>query len=636
MEFIDENKIYKSTQIWNVDDIIQIGLLSFKDKVIIIDPQIFNNEIANNKINDGDELWPSPDQWAHDPVAGYEINQDKLGIIHSELNTSDAAWHSNSKSDMINFSKECPNEYQKWSYDSENNIIKHNLSNMCLSGDSTNNKIYKEKCYDANDMGIYKQLWKYNEDNTIQLLSYKEKCLDSNGNDLYLGKCSGSNDYQKWFIDNKSKYIKHKQSSKYLDGNKNSGDGSVYIHEKECIENRTTQFYKLFHMDINPLLDRGFKEFDSSTELKKNPKRWLYIDKNGTPYTVYYRIFYRTLNDYLNYKKCYTDNLTLDSYNDKRCKDYIKDNKKEEWIANMCIRENKVDENTLFDLCNNQLISNNVSNESKAKIIKKQIEFCKKDQNLIDNNNCKKFWNVNYNDYYTENTKSVELDDFARSLCKPGHNNYPFCNCLNNEKNKISYKDAKGKIQKIDDICLMDYCNDTAYRPSNYKDYNCPNQCIQSIDGTNVTIKDIEQKCSINITENTTTNDTTSDTDDTTNDTNDDTTDDITDDTTDNTTDDTNNNNNNTDDLSLFKYKNNNIKEIIEKLNLKFPIKISDNIYLSEEDLFIIIILLIFIFIIGFFKSKMNNRNYGDDKKYDDRNDDDRNYNRNDDDRNYN
>ncbi len=463
MNYINDNNTYPPTNVWDINNVIQIAFLSYNNKVIIIDPRIFNSIISNTNINDGKDVIPTSRGDNHDPVSGYEIKQDKLGQIHSELNTSDAAWHRNSTSSLIDFNGE-----------------------------------------------------------------------------------------------------------------------------------NTTEFFKLFNIDITSLKNRKFNQFNSSGLLEKTPKRWLYIDKNDTPYTVYYRIFYRTLDDYLTYINCNSNNLKLDSYqNNNYCKNYINDNNKNEWIANTCVRES-ISENNLFGICNNQLVSNDVNNITKKNIIKKQAEFCKKDINLINNPNCRKFWgvgNASFNDYYTKSDKSdfFEANNWIRNtLCKDGHNNYPFCNCINNEKNKVSYKDSSGKTHFISSLCLTDYCTDQAYQPTNYEEAKCPDICIQNVEGNYANIKGVTQTCAINKTEqsNQTTilepsNNMTLEEDE-------------------NSSANKENNIN-----SLFNYQNETIKNIMNNFGINFPIK-SNNYDIIQEDLFLLIILfIIFIFIIrSLFKQK--------------------------------
>jgi hypothetical protein len=629
MEFKDENKIDKAIKIWDIDNVLQIGLLSFNDKCIIIKPEVFNNLIANNNINNGKNVAPTPDGDSFDPMSGYQINKDTLGQIHSELNIGDAAWHSNSKSDKINFAASpevnalgCPNDFQKWTYDKNTKQIKHNLSNLCLTSKYTqnfdSNNIFKKPCEkDLNSFAYIDQLWYYNNDNTISRGANQKHCLDGNGTNIYFNKCDSNNNYQKWAINDKYNMITHKGSGNYLDGDKSE---KVYLHEPSCKNWRTTQFFKLFYMDTEPLVKRGFKEFSSSTRLEWTPKRWLTINVGPSRYNRYYRIFYRTLDDYLNYNNCYENSLTFDVYNNNtECRDYIKNNKKEEWIANMCIKDN-ISEEGLFNLCNSQLNSENISNTSKNNIIKRQIKFCKESDNLINNKNCKKFWNVDYKPYYDETLKSIELDAHARNLCKPGHNNYPFCNCLKNEKNKITYKDAIGNLQKIDDICLMDSCNDTAYQPSNYNNFKCPNQCIQNMDMQNVSVKgQVSQSCSISSTTSPSTTPSTipSTTPSTPPSTIPSTTPSTPPSTTPSTPPTTPPNPNIS--KSLFNYNNKSIKSGMKSLNIDFPIQISDSVHLNEEDLFIILLFIIFIIFMNYYKSKLTSKNYDeeDNAEYD-------------------
>lgn len=466
MEIIDEYKIFEPKTIWGINNIIQIGLLSFKNKFIIVEPNSVNQIVTNSNIDDGKNQEPKKNDWFHDPVDSYYIDMGKMGNLNQNLNTSDAAWHSNSENDMIDF------------------------------------------------------------------------------------------------------------------------NGS-----------KTTEFYKLYFMDISILNNKGFKQFDPNSLLHKSAKHWLGIDKSDTSYTVYYRIFYRTWDDYLTNIKCSSNNLNLDNYkkNTNGCKTYIDNNKKQQWVANTCVRE-KISESDLFGLCNQQLVSDLVETKDKIEIIKKQMEWCKVDNRLLDKDlsgKCRIFWNTNYNNYYRENERKTILDKYVKdNLCKPGHNNYPFCNCINNEKNTVQYTDANGQKIKVPDICLKDYCQDESYKTSDYNQTsNCPSQCIQIAEGKYATLKDVTQSCTINQAEQTKKTD---------------------------ITEESNNlipgvgtiiDNNVPKDKSkssLFNLQNDNIKSFMNQLNIN-TIETSSYL-LNEEDIFILGI--IFIFILLFIISKVTDRKY--------------------------
>ena len=279
-------------------------------------------------------------------------------------------------------------------------------------------------------------------------------------------------------------------------------------HDNDEMYEGCTKFYNLYGNDRmtrekQRLKDMGFKSFDNNKDSSKN---WIVIPRGDYKYNWYWRVYYRTWDDYLDYIKCNRDNLNLDNYkqNKDECKTYINKNNKQQWIANTCVRE-KISENDLFDICNQQLGSDKVNNEDKIKIIKKQMEFCKEGQNLKDNSKCQTFWNLDYNNYYIQSDKynTFEKDNWIKNTyCKPGHNNYPFCNCINNEKNNVQYTDAKGQKIKVPDMCIFESCSSNSYRPSNYKDYKCPDQCIQIMDVVNGTIKNAKQSCTINQGEN--------------------------------------------------------------------------------------------------------------------------------------
>jgi hypothetical protein len=354
----------------------------------------------------------------------------------------------------------------------------------------------------------------------------------------------------------------------------NSKGSKVNFNNKQC-----TQFHKLRNMNDNIIINKKFNKFSGL-------KHWLSYFRSGT-YDWYWRVYYRTVDDYYKYYNCSDDNLDLSNYinNKNDCKKYIDNDNKHQWIANTCVRDT-VSENDLFGICNNQLLLNNIRNDSKKDIIKKQAEFCKKGTNLITNQNCHKFWGVgkdSYNDYYTKSDKFnfFEKDDWIKkNLCKNGHNNYPFCNCINNEKNKVSYKDSNGKTQYVEDICLRDHCNEQAYRPSGYDEYTCPPICIQNMEVKYGTLTDAKQSCAIDISnkKNQTnipepSNNMLSEEDK-----------------------DILNKDQNKIKSSLFNWQNDNIKSFMKQLNVN-TIETSSYL-LNEEDIFILGIIFIFIFII--------------------------------------
>lgn len=362
----------------------------------------------------------------------------------------------------------------------------------------------------------------------------------------------------------------------------NAKNSRVDFRNEKC-----TQFHKLRNMDDKKILDMKFKRFPGL-------KHWLSYFRSGT-YDWYWRVYYRTEDDYYNYMDCSSNNLNLDNYNKNTngCKTYIDNNKKQQWVANTCVRE-KISESNLFGICNQQLVSDLVDTKDKIEIIKKQMEWCKEGDRLLDKDlsgRCRIFWNTNYNNYYRENERKTILDKNVKdNLCKPGHNNYPFCNCINNEKNTVQYTDATGKKIKVPDICLKDYCQDESYKTSDYNQTsNCPSQCIQIAEGKYATLKDVTQSCTINQAEQTKKTD---------------------------ITEESNNlipgvgtiiDNNVPKDKSkssLFNLQNDNIKSFMNQLNIN-TIETSSYL-LNEEDIFILGI--IFIFILLFIISKVTGR----------------------------
>ena len=371
------------------------------------------------------------------------------------------------------------------------------------------------------------------------------------------------------------------------------------IHDNDDMYQGCTKFYNLYGNDRmtiekEKLKNMGFKIFDNNRDSSKN---WIVIPKGGLKYDLYWRVYYRTWNDYLDYIKCNSNNLNLDNYNKNtdECKTYITDNNKQQWIANTCVRE-KISESDLFGICNQQLGSDKVNNAEKEEIIKKQMEWCKQNNNLKDNDNCLKFWGLDYKSpYYTETMKSTMFDVnkwVTNKYCQPGfsksadNKHKQFCACLNNEQNEVYYTDANGNKMKVPDMCLFESCSSNSYKPANYKDYKCPDQCIQIADVKYGSLQNVQQSCTINQAEQTKKTD---------------------------IAEESNNlipgvgtiiDNNVPKDKSkssLFNLQNDNIKSFMNQLNVN-TIETSSYL-LNEEDIFILGI--IFIFILLFIISKV-------------------------------
>lgn len=381
-DFIDEDKITEPTNVWGINNVVQIALLSFKEKVVVISPITFNQYVAKKSYHNGSNIIPKAtygigNYGYMDPVSAYPISQDNLSGLTTKLNRTYTAWH----------------------YDN--------------GGDS--------------------------------LINWSGKAWDG-----------------------------------------------------DTINKKCTEFYKLFWMDDSDLKNKQFKVFDANGALEKTAKRWLRVDLKNTSFSGYLKIYYRTLEDYYNYNSCGQNNLNLDNYinNYNNCQNYINDYNKKDWIADACIKDSNT--NKLFTICDKILSDNAVNTSKKRAIVQKQMEYCSKDSRLIDDKNCQKFLDVGFSDSigYLQSDKKKYLDPIARDvLCKKGHNNYPFCYCLNNEQKEKIYGPINAK--RIDDICIMNYCNENAYRPSNYNEITCPPICIQSIDGVNATLKGITQQCNI-------------------------------------------------------------------------------------------------------------------------------------------
>lgn len=102
------------TTVWGITDIKEIGISSWTDKHWIINPEVFNNVIANRGVNDGNREAPGQHTDHFDPVDGYEISEGNLndlsaGIVQFEdynteqIQRSDTAWQNDSHMHAGNF-----------------------------------------------------------------------------------------------------------------------------------------------------------------------------------------------------------------------------------------------------------------------------------------------------------------------------------------------------------------------------------------------------------------------------------------------------------------------------------------------------------------------------------------------------
>ena len=355
------------------------------------------------------------------------------------------------------------------------------------------------------------------------------------------------------------------------------------------------------------LYDKKFKKFNENNQI---PENWIgnekgrYSSSKVKFFRQYWRVYYRTWDDYYDLIKCGKISFDFNSYiNNDTCKYYL-DNKNTQLLSTKCI-EKSLSDDQLLNICQPLLLSDKIDTSDKSKINNKLLNYCSQSDRLINDSNCKKFWNLDYNNYYKQSDKLEILDPVARNLCKNGHKYYPFCNCINNQKEDLTYINSKNEIQKVDDSCLSVYCNEKSYKLSDHKEKLCPNVCIQTVYGAYSTIKDVELKCDVNaqggtVSQNPSvnippTNTLPTNTPPTTT-----------------QTPEKNNIINNPETIkktSLFNLKNNKIKIFMTKLNIKFPIETSNYLF-TEEDMFILLfcLLCIFILLVSYAINKSNRK----------------------------
>ena len=375
-----------------------------------------------------------------------------------------------------------------------------------------------------------------------------------------------------------------------------TGSGASHNNSSKSLFNGCTQFYVLRNLNDSFLTNKGFVKFNGIQEYLSWPRR--------DSWDWYWRVYYRTIDDFMIYKNCGPNNLLIDNYNNNNfsCKYYIDDNRIN--ILSKTCAEKTLNDNQLWNICQPLLFSNNVNNTEKRQINQKVIDYCSQSNRLITDKLCKDLWNLSYNSYYTQNDKASKIDPVARNLCKPGHNNYPFCYCITNEKYPLEYYNDKGEKKQIDPSCVANYCNEEAYKLSDHNEKKCPNVCIQTVIGSYATIKGVDQKCAVNTDTSQTTNP------DTNSDTNPDTNPD--------TSQTKNLDKDEIKKVSLFGIQNDNIKKLMANTNTTFP-KEWNNYLLTEEDIFFLFIIFLIIAILilpKIFGSKKNNQYYDSSQRY--------------------
>lgn len=333
---------------------------------------------------------------------------------------------------------------------------------------------------------------------------------------------NGDQKCDEWDTEPQSAYkiTNHDRLSSNSSGSRfNKGDGAAHDNDKKYYD--CTKYWNLFSDDRmtiekQNLYNNKFKRFNDDNNAREN---WIGNDedgrKSGGPagkrYRLFWRVYYRTIDDYFNLNKCGQDNLELNSYNNnKNCKDYIQNNKWS-YLSNACL---KLSDDQLFsEACNDAV---NRDDNNKERIMKKRMEYCKDNRRIIDNQNCKIFLNQRP-DKLAQRDKEALDTWVVNTFCGSGSNpndktfiqpNKEFCACVNEirPEKRVEYRDANdlnGSIKTISGVCNTDDCqnNNKAYKQFGHDSAvgGCPkNICIQNQEMKNlISAKNISQNCNI-------------------------------------------------------------------------------------------------------------------------------------------
>jgi cbb3-type cytochrome oxidase subunit 3 len=363
-------------------------------------------------------------------------------------------------------------------------------------------------------------------------------------------------------------------------------------HNSDSLVNGCTQFYTLKNLNDSNLLNKEFLPFSGY-------QHYLSLYRRDT-YDWYWRVYYRTVDNYFKYLNCSEENFKFESYNDILCKTYINDSnstRKSKILGKACANTTLSD-SQLWDICFPLVDSDDrlVDNSYKKQIQEKALKYCSNSNKLLNDAKCKQFWNINYNNYFKQSDKLQYLDPIAKDLCKPGHNNYPFCYCIWNEKNPLIYIDMTDQTRRIDDSCVSDLCNADAYKLSDHAEKKCPNACIQTIRANYANLNNLKIDCKLDTNGTTTETSTTTQTSTTT--------------PASSSKEESNNlPNQDNNQQSLFNIKNSKIQEFMQNLNLGIIYPVNwNNILLTEEDIFILLIVVLLLFILIIWKVFGNKR----------------------------
>jgi hypothetical protein len=315
-------------------------------------------------------------------------------------------------------------------------------------------------------------------------------------------------------------------SRHYKDYNGSGGDIFNYddgaTHDNDDKYYACTKFYNLYSDgrmtdEKKKINDYGFYPFNSDINARENwiaDEKGRYSSSHARNFRRFWRVYYRTWEDYYTYLNCGKKNLNLYTYNNNsECKAYL--DKNINLVSEKCL---VASEDQLFTIACETAIKNDPNYLNRERIMKRRMDYCKINGRLTGTIKCNTFLNSRPENL-SENDKK-DLDSYVeRNYCGSSLNindkNYPqpnpeLCTCVNEIRPEklIEYRDAndqKGEIKFIPGVCNTIECqlNNKAYKKFNNDDAinSCPkNICIQNQEMKNIiNASNLSQNCNIGI-----------------------------------------------------------------------------------------------------------------------------------------
>jgi hypothetical protein len=350
--------------------------------------------------------------------------------------------------------------------------------------DMGNNAPYYSNCNENNQYHRFI----YTDDNLIKS-QQTSACLDSNGINIYAGSCNPSNNFQKFTLESDFR-IRHNQSNKCLDGNGNElymsdcniNDNKVWLNglSSSYISNNTNILKQLinnnYHNSIinDPLKDliNIFGGYKWSENWKQSIIEVGAVKSSFTNKSIFTNKsnFANNLNlsiveSFNSNNECNISNILLDpncnSVELNVYKNYIKN------MNDYCkLNDNSINNNECINYQNKSYIDKNnktvkFDTIGKLSLIKKQEELCKKNENYI-NDNCIEI-----------NSKKSNILKEQGDYCK-SNDNINICNELTEKYNTLA------KLSKIENGQL-NFNNYKIFNKckENNEDYILNNNCIK-------------------------------------------------------------------------------------------------------------------------------------------------------------